>query len=459
MDLRAILQHWPTGLVSLLVIVDFILLYLKADMLAFVALNMLAAIPLVLRSSATRKSLERYWTVVAILFIMSLSVHVRILDYNWPYLRNIDSYAFYRDMELIIQYGDKPASEPLFVPSYNGGDGAGDLKFVGLSGLYLYQRLGAYSYLAARQFIPSLELWRYLIYFPALLVSLAAIPMYYIGKLLYDRKAGVLAAFFILFDISIVSRSLGGDPDSDAIVIIVPLVVLTLYLITYRHFEKIKGIDKMGILYGVLVAASLVVWHQVWGGYWYSIWLITGFLLGKLAIDAVQAKNGKQSFMSMVHQFQALAIILAAFFVLDYHFVGIGAITTTVTGPFEYQAIKSEEGKEFPNVYVSVAELQESGSIKDIVQRTSPLSGAPLLLSPYMLTFYALIYLSYACLKQRKHLETFIILFLWFVGPLLATLVAVRFTILFAAPMALGSGILLSKALRMTLGQDKTLGE
>jgi hypothetical protein len=34
----------------------------------------------------------------------------------------------------------------------------------------------------------------------ALMAALMAIPMYYIGKILYDRRAGVLAAFFIVFD-------------------------------------------------------------------------------------------------------------------------------------------------------------------------------------------------------------------------------------------------------------------
>ena len=77
-----------------------------------------------------------------------------------------------------------------------------------------------------------------------------------------------------------------------------------------------------------------------------------------------------------------------------------------------------------------------------------------MLFSPYLLTIYALIYLGYACIRSKKHLDTVIILFLWFMGPMLATIVAVRFSMLFAAPMALGAGIIMSKALRMTLGKE-----
>src|SRR3989338_8955588 len=39
------------------------------------------------------------WTVAAIIIIMLLSMYVRLIDYRWPYLRNIDSYVFYRWMD------------------------------------------------------------------------------------------------------------------------------------------------------------------------------------------------------------------------------------------------------------------------------------------------------------------------------------------------------------------------
>jgi len=46
-----------------------------------------------------------------------------------------------------------------------------------------------------------------------------------------------------------------------------------------------------------------------------------------------------------------------------------------------------------------------------------------------------------------KHLDTLIILLIWFIGPFYATLTAVRFSILFSAPIAIGSAIILSKIL------------
>ena len=52
-----------------------------------------------------------------------------------------------------------------------------------------YVYLGAYSYMITRSFIPDLSLWQYLIWFPPFLASLLAIPMYYIGKIVFERLA------------------------------------------------------------------------------------------------------------------------------------------------------------------------------------------------------------------------------------------------------------------------------
>ena len=139
---------------------------------------------------------------------------------------------------------------------------------------------------------------------------------------------------------------------------------------------------------------------------------------------------------------------------------GFSHIPNTIMGPFSFGGIKSEEG-EFPNVFVSVAELQASGDIKSIIQRTSPISfdQNPLafLISPFALMIYGIAYLVYSFFKKNQHLDTMILLAIWFIGPLIATFTAVRFSILFAAPIAIGSAIFLAKIYRMASSEDKKL--
>ena len=48
------------------------------------------------------------------------------------------------------------------------------------------------------------------------------------------------------------------------------------------------------------------------------------------------------------------------------------------------------------------------------------------------------------------------LLLVWFLGPFLATIVAIRFSTLFSAPLAIGSAIFLAKLIRMGTGEDKS---
>ena len=148
--------------------------------------------------------IKNKWTVLAIIIIILLSMYVRLIDYRWPYLRNIDSYDFYRWMDEIVQNnGVLPTHD-----SYQLAPGGYDrpTQFI-----YPYFYLGAYSYMFVNNFI-HLQFWEFLVYFPPFLATLAVIPLYFMGKILYDRKAGVLAAFFYIFEISNLSHTLGGRP-------------------------------------------------------------------------------------------------------------------------------------------------------------------------------------------------------------------------------------------------------
>jgi hypothetical protein len=208
-------------------------------------------------------------------------------------------------------------------------------------------------------------------------------------------------------------------------------------------------------------------------------------------------------------------VIMLLVFTLPFY--GIERVTYTFTGPFEFQLIKSEENREFPNVYVSVAELQTSGNMKSIIQRTSPdvvdsqtgnLNPVRLFLTPnpFILFIYSIIYLFYSSarnrykidkfglamiwlvipifivgistevdalivaffiyliallaffgVKEKNHLDTLTLLIIWFLGPVAATLVAVRFSTLFSPPIAIGAGIIFSKLFRTITGEDKKI--
>ena len=137
--------------------------------------------------------LHKRWTIIALILIICLGIGLRTVDYHWQYLRNIDSYTFYRWMdEIVINSGKLPSYDSLTYAPVGG--------YRGIE-IFPFQHLGAYSYMFVRMFFSNMQLWQWLIWYTPILASLAAIPMYFIGKILYDRKAGVMAAFFIVFEI------------------------------------------------------------------------------------------------------------------------------------------------------------------------------------------------------------------------------------------------------------------
>ena len=378
-------------------------------------------------------AIKNYWPVIAIFLIILLGVSVRVMDYKWPYLRNIDSYNFYSEMENIVQNNGKlSTTDELKLAPYGSGRGGN---------IFVY--LGSYSYMFFRIFAPAVQLWQFLIWFPAVLASLMAIPMYFIGKILYDRKAGVLAAFFIIFDIPVITRTLGGDPDNDAIVLLMPLILLTAFLITYKHIQS-HGFNKKAGIYSAITGTFFAAWIFSWGGFWYMAWLMVGFIALVAITKLISYRNVKKTFHEMRKYFISLLAIFSVAFLIVIPQFGPVIISATITGPFQFGDIKAETG-EFPNVYISVAELQAPSGPQEIIQRTG-------------LSFFVMIlslgYLFYSFAKKRHHSDTIILLAIWFVGPFIATIVAVRFSILFSAPIAVGSAILFSKIARLITGED-----
>jgi asparagine N-glycosylation enzyme membrane subunit Stt3 len=395
--------------------------------------------------------LRRYWPVIALILIVFLSFTTRLIDYRWPYLRNIDSYTFYRQMdEIIHNNGVLPEYDNLVVAP-DGTSRAG--------GQFFYVYVGAYSYMFFHIFFPDMLLWQFLIWFPPLLISLAAIPMYFIGKILFDRRAGILAAFFYVFDISIVSRSLGGDPDSDCIVLLLPIIIMASFLLTYKFINAKKAFNKRALLYSIITGIFLGLWGHTWGGYWFVVWLITGFFIMKFLIGFISSRKIRHVWHDMKHQIFSYIIMILVFFSLTIPFFGAEYIPGTFLNTFNIWEIKEETGREFPNVYVSVQEMQSPSDARDVIQKTSAIdfnsNPIAMLISPFFLMIYSLLYLAYSYIRKRQHLDTIILLLIWFLGPFAATLISVRFSILFSAPIAIGSAILLSKLFRMITIKEK----
>lgn len=403
------------------------------------------------------KPIFKYKYAIIIFLIIALSMYIRLFGFyeqGFPYLRNIDSFYFYREMgEIVDHNGILSAHDDLrFAPT---GIDRHDPPF------YLY--LGAYSYMFFHLFMPDMQLWQFLIWFPVLLASLIAIPTYYIGKYLFNRKAGVFISIFLLFAIPFVSRSLGGDPDSDAIVMLLMISSLAAFILTYKKLDKERIFSMKNIIYSAIAGLFLGLFALTWSGYWFALVLIVGFVILKIVLDIVLTRKFDSTHIKKVLSNNkaivlSFIILIAVFYIVTIPYYGLGFIKNPAESVFgsigSSGTLKAETGQ-FPNVYVSVAELQSGGDIKDVAIRASSVdlasqvSGIPLgilvLISPFLLTLVCFLYLFYAYVKKREHLDTLLFMLIWFIGFLVASAVAIRFNIFLTPVYAICSGIILAK--------------
>ncbi|MFH1420823.1 MAG: STT3 domain-containing protein [Candidatus Aenigmatarchaeota archaeon] len=406
------------------------------------------------------KFAKKYWVPILLLVIFIMAYNMRLSGivmpdgtYRWPYLRNIDSYALTREMQMILDNNwVMPAVDTLKLAP------EGEIKN---TQLYPYQYLGALSYSFLKLFDPGLQFWESMIYLPAILGALMVIPAYYIGKLLYDKKAGVIAAFLMVFVPAITARTLGGDPDTDAISMLLTLVSMAAFLVAYKSIGN--KLTKKTVIYSILAGIVLAIYAYTWAGAWHIPVLILGFIILKIVLDFVMTKGSiseraRHTVKANKLVVYSFVIILIAYSALIAPWFKLGFVVDTFTTPFQMLGFygggefKTEEGRDVPNVYVSVAELQSGGSFSDVAQRVGT--------EFFILTFiFALPYLVLSYITTKRHLDTVLLIILWTVGPLIAAMAAIRFSSILAPPVVIGTSIILAKAWRLALGEDKAILE
>ena len=422
------------------------------------------------RSFNAKSLLRKHWPVIAILIIIVLSFHIRLVgfytpdgDPKWPYLRNIDSYFFLRETEDIVNNGGMlpPHDDLMLVPEGR----TRSPSFYTVLSASAYGLIGQPMGMS----IPDFMVW-----FPVLLTSLIAIPGYYIGRSLYDRKAGIFTALFFTLSPTIMARTLGGDPDSDAIVMLMMATSIAAYLVLYKKMDRDKIFSRRNILLAGIAGLGMALFAHSWGGYWFALWIIVAFIISKTGIEILLSRGRKEQFTAALKEAKPIILtflmMLLAFYLFTVPFKGIDFIGDPPRAVFGSlglsSGLKAETGI-FPNVHVSIAELQVGGDARQVAIRSAgvdtaasvsrlPLEGL-LLLSPFILSLASLAYLGYSYVKRREHLDTFLFLGIWLAGMLYASIVAVRFGIFIAPVYAIASSIILAKIWRLVLGEDRVV--
>jgi oligosaccharyl transferase (archaeosortase A-associated) len=141
------------------------------------------------------------------------------------------------------------------------------------------------------------------VYFPAVLGALTVIPVYFIGKALFNRWAGVIAAGLIaIFPGEFLGRTILGFTDHHvAEVLFTTIAMLFLILavksatqsgMTLKHVESWDwGIISKPLIYSLLAGIFLGIYFLTWAGALLFAFIIFVYLVVQFIIDHLRSRS------------------------------------------------------------------------------------------------------------------------------------------------------------------------
>ncbi len=183
-------------------------------------------------------------------------------------------------------------------------------------------------------------------YFPAVLGALVTVPVYFIGKGLFNRKVGLLAAALIaVLPGEFLYRSLLGFSDHHAAEVLFSTIAILFFIIALKKakegaisFEHIWSRDwrniRKPLLYAVLTGIALGIYLLSWAGGLFLVLIIFAFMILQYIIDYLRGKSTDYLCIIGVPIFLVALIILVPFLnQLVYQDLLIGALVIAMLTP------------------------------------------------------------------------------------------------------------------------------
>lgn len=341
------------------------------------------------------------------------------------YLLAIDPYLWYSQARNVVNYGhlgDKKIDGQSY---YSLRDGRLDKK----SSVQLHPYIGAYLYKFLSIFNKDISLMKAIFLLPPILIGLAILPAFFIGRKFGGNVGGFFAAMFLALNASLLTRTPAGFSDTDPYNILLPLLVLWFFLEAYDS-KSIKYryayIGLSGLVVGIYAAT--------WSG-WSPIFL---FVLAALILAVIwqiikKSYTAKKFALPSTNYFVGEAKTFGLFLVSSGIFVtlfrGFAVFWSGFTRPIKFITLKQVGIKSiWPNVLTTVAEFNQTSFDHTIGQ----LGGTMI----FYIAILGLIFLLYRGWKTQKQVYFFVII-LWFIGTLYSTTKGARFSLLVVPPFAL----------------------
>ncbi len=352
------------------------------------------------------------------------------------YLLAIDPYQWYRYGGDIIEHGHMGDKLVNGTPH--------DMHMLAPEGKpvsrELHPYLGAYLYKIINP-ITGTNLMGAFFLLPVLLMSLAVIPAFFVGRKLGGNIAGFFASLVVAVHPAVLTRTMGGFSDTDAYTVLFPLAIFWLFIEAaeagdYRKKAAYAGLA--GLCTGIFAFA------------WYGWWYIFDFVIGAAGIyiayliisEYLVKKKRLLNDLKSDRRIRSMLAILLVFFISSALFVMLFTNANNFAGAAIEKPLSVIRLKEaakatlWPNVYTTVAEMNQA-TFSNIMDT---MGGKLLFIIGIAGVFLVLMNITGSENRDRKT-AYFVLLALWFFGALYASTKGIRFTIILTPAYALGFGV------------------
>jgi dolichyl-diphosphooligosaccharide--protein glycosyltransferase len=168
-------------------------------------------------------------------------------------------------------------------------------------------------------------------YFPAVMGALVVFPVYYIGKLLYNRNVGLLAAFMIaILPEQFFQRSVLGFTDHHVAEVFFSTAAMALFMLAIKAGNernlKLSGLHlkeylkEKPVLYSILAGIMLAAFHITWPGALFFIMIFLVFIFVQSIADHLWGRSTDYIVVAAVPMFLIELIAVLPYVNFGYDF-------------------------------------------------------------------------------------------------------------------------------------------
>lgn len=281
-----------------------------------------------------------------LIFIFFLGLGIRLKTVNESYLLGTDSFYWQNAVKSVLT-GE--TQEYYALRAYTN-------PSVPIISFFVY--LNVYIYRFINLFF-NIDFYRFLFWFPAFIGALSVFPTFIIGKELFNKKVGLLAAFLATLAPDFLNRTMAGVFDTDSFNILFSTSTIAFFLISLRY-ARLRKLREL-IIFAIMAGISLSLFALIWPHYGFIFWLLLSLLIFTIIFEI---KISKQNNLKPYLLFYLIFLII--FLGITTTIKGTSFLESLVRTPLDIfdvltrsnRKLSTDGGSVFPNLTVTIPESQ-----------------------------------------------------------------------------------------------------